>query len=60
MSNKADEVLTQAAQEKHFDRPYPSLQTATILDRGLSDWKKKIKLVTAFKFKASYTAFSSL
>lgn len=29
MSNKGDEALTQQAQEKQLDRPYPTLQMAT-------------------------------
>lgn len=30
MSNKADEAVTQTAQEKELDRPYPCLQMAAV------------------------------
>lgn len=59
MSDKADEALTQTAQEKELDRPYPCLQMATVQTDAFQIKKKK-KNVTAFKFKASYTRFFSL
>lgn len=51
MSNKADEAVTQTAQEKELDRPYPCLQMATVQ----ADAFQMKKIVTAFKFHATHT-----
>lgn len=51
MSNKADEAVTQTAQEKELDRPYPRLQMATVQ----ADAFQMKKIVTAFKFHATHT-----
>lgn len=40
MSNKADEALTQTAQEKELDRPYPCLQMATVQTDAFQTKKK--------------------